>query len=70
MKFARDLCEFYRSSSQARLPKDDAQRIMEDAVRLFSQEETLVKIEVPSGEHVNVVGDVHGSLAAMGPSMV
>mmetsp|Transcript_46877 Transcript_46877/g.102027 ORF Transcript_46877/g.102027 Transcript_46877/m.102027 type:complete len:450 (-) Transcript_46877:33-1382(-) len=62
MKFARDLCDFYRSSSQARLPLGDTERLLEDAVRLFSQEATLVDIEVPIGEHVNVVGDVHGQL--------
>lgn len=62
MKFARDLCDFYRSSSQARLPLGDTERLLEDAVRLFSQEATLVDIEVPTGDHVNVVGDVHGQL--------
>lgn len=62
MKFTRDLCDFYRSSSQARLPLGDTERLLEDAVRLFSQEATLVDIEVPTGEHVNVVGDVHGQL--------
>jgi len=62
MTFARELCEFYRSSSKARLPVDDVIRILEDSQRLFQQEETLVKIEVPSGEYVNVVGDVHGQL--------
>jgi len=62
LKFARELCEFYRSSSQARLPVEDLQGLMQDATRLFAQEETLVKIEVPTGEHINVVGDVHGQL--------
>ncbi|CAK9050288.1 unnamed protein product [Durusdinium trenchii] len=62
LSFAHELCDFFRSSSRARLPKEDAMKLLLDAQRMLMQEETLVRVQVPVGEYLNVVGDVHGQL--------
>eukprot|EP00913_Durusdinium_trenchii_P004104 g3803.t1 len=62
LSFAHELCDFFRSSSRARLPKEDAMKLLLDAQRMLMQEETLVRRQVPVGEYLNVVGDVHGQL--------
>ncbi|CAE7640204.1 unnamed protein product, partial [Symbiodinium sp. CCMP2456] len=59
-EFAEQLQDFYRAGGQ--LPIGDVMALLQDAETFFTQQKALVYIEVPKGEHLNVVGDVHGQL--------
>jgi len=59
-EFAEQLQDFYRTGGQ--LPIGDLMALLQDAETFFTQQKALVYVEVPKGEHLNVVGDVHGQL--------
>mmetsp|Transcript_4047 Transcript_4047/g.9496 ORF Transcript_4047/g.9496 Transcript_4047/m.9496 type:complete len:429 (-) Transcript_4047:204-1490(-) len=59
-EFAEQLQDFYREGGQ--LPIGDLMALLQDAETFFTQQKALVYVEVPKGEYLNVVGDVHGQL--------
>ncbi|CAJ1387311.1 unnamed protein product, partial [Effrenium voratum] len=61
MFFAKKLAEAF-ATGDALLPLEDTMGLLEDSITLLQSEPTLVRIEVPAGGHLNVVGDVHGQL--------
>ncbi|CAJ1385795.1 unnamed protein product [Effrenium voratum] len=61
MIFAKKLAEAF-ATGDASLPLEDTIGLLKDSIKFLHSEPTLVRIEVPAGGHLNVVGDVHGQL--------
>eukprot|EP00931_Biecheleriopsis_adriatica_P075848 TRINITY_DN49624_c0_g1_i1.p1 TRINITY_DN49624_c0_g1~~TRINITY_DN49624_c0_g1_i1.p1 ORF type:complete len:474 (-),score=72.58 TRINITY_DN49624_c0_g1_i1:16-1437(-) len=56
--FAVDLAAYLQTG--AVLPWEEAQALVIAAKKVLVAEQSLERVEVPSGSHVNIVGDVHG----------
>jgi len=58
LRFAQGLLAAFGRGQK--LPEASMKGLLEDSIELLRQEKTLVRVSIPPGGHLNVVGDVHG----------